>query len=96
MFTALIMSRGWWLRGDAAGDGTRSRRQRYDTLLTSSKFWLELNIENHDIETILQVRSCWLVACRTGGLRFILSGRGNLTGTGVSRDTNRAGFVWEV
>ena len=24
-----------------------------DTLLTGSKFWSELNIENHDIETIL-------------------------------------------
>ena len=38
-----------------AGDGTRSRQQRYDTLLTVSKFWSELNMENHDIMTILLV-----------------------------------------
>jgi len=59
-----------------------------DTLLTGSNFWSELKIENHGIETILLVRSCSLLARRTGGFRFIPSGRGNLTGAGVKRPQN--------
>ena len=39
--------------GGAAGDG--HGKDMLDTLLTGSKFWSELNIENHDIETILLV-----------------------------------------
>ena len=41
------------MRGGAAGDG--HGKDMLDTLLTGSKFWSELNIENHDIETILLV-----------------------------------------
>ena len=39
--------------GGAAGDG--HGKDMLDTHLTGSKFWSELNIENHDIETILLV-----------------------------------------
>ena len=52
-----------------------------DTLLTGSNFWSELKIEYHGIKTILFVLSCSLLARRTGGFRFILLGRSNLTGT---------------
>ena len=61
-----------------------------DTLLTSSNFWSEPKIENHDIVTILLVRSCPLLARRTGGFRFILSGRGNLTGIGAKQQPQNA------
>ena len=61
-----------------------------DTLLTGSNFWSELKIENHGIKTILLVRSCSLLTCRTGGFRFILSGRDNLTGTGAKQQLQNA------
>ena len=38
-----------------------------DTLLTGSNFRSELKIEDYDIEIILLVRSCSLLARRTGG-----------------------------
>ena len=41
------------MRDGAASD--RHGKDMLDTLLTGSKFWSELNIENHDIGTILLV-----------------------------------------
>ena len=87
---ALWLSRGWWLRGGAAGDGTRQKYERYPSdrfkILVGAEYWKSWYWDHSASLKLLAFGT------QNGGFRLKLSGRGNLTGSFYSASLKLLAF----